>query len=70
MPHQCPGPQCPADVDDQMLSCAAHWYQVPKPLRAAVYRTWARGAGAGTPQHQAAMRTAIARMRPLAPATS
>ena len=43
-----------------MLMCPACWYQVPKPIRAAVWRTWRRGAGAGTPAHRAAMTAAIA----------
>jgi len=58
--HQCPGPGCPAEVDSSMLMCQACWYQVPKPIRAAVWRTWRRGAGAGTPAHRAAMTAAIA----------
>jgi hypothetical protein len=59
MTHQCPGPLCEAHVDPSMLMCPAHWYQVPKPIRAAVWRTWRRGAGAGTPAHRAAMAAAI-----------
>jgi hypothetical protein len=43
-----------------MLMCPQHWHQVPKPIRAAVWRAWRRGAGAGTPAHRAAMTAAIA----------
>ena len=49
MTHDCPGPGCAKEVDSSLLMCPACWYQVPKPIRAAVWRTWRRGAGAGTP---------------------
>jgi len=42
---------------------------VPRPLRIAVYRAWADGAGAGSAEHVAAMDAAVARMRPLASRT-
>jgi hypothetical protein len=60
MTHECPGPGCSAEVDSSMLMCPACWRQVPKPVRAAVWRAWRRGAGAGTPAHRAAMSAAIA----------
>jgi hypothetical protein len=50
-----------------MLACSRHWYQVPKPIRAAVYRAWRGGQGAGTEAHANAMRAAIRTMRPLDP---
>jgi len=59
--HNCPGPGCDAQVP--------YWYQVPRPLRIAVYRAWADGAGAGSAEHVAAMDAAVARMRPLASRT-
>lgn len=65
MTHQCPGPECEAQVPADMLACSRHWYQVPGPLRAAVWRAWARGEGAGSATHAAATRAAIAAMRPL-----
>jgi hypothetical protein len=40
MPHPCERPGCGATVDDGMLLCRAHWFQVPRPLRAAVWSTW------------------------------
>jgi hypothetical protein len=43
-----------------MLMCPACRYQVPKPVRAAVWRAWRRGAGVGTLVHRAAMAAAIA----------
>ena len=58
--HRCPGPLCEAEVDSSMLMCPRHWYQVPAPVRVAVWRAWRRGAGAGTPAHRAAMAAAIA----------
>jgi hypothetical protein len=58
--HKCPGPGCAQEVDSSMLMCPACWYQVPKPLRRAVWAAWNRGVCAGAPAHQAAMRAAIA----------
>lgn len=60
MTHECPAPVCSKQAGPDMLMCPRHWYQVPKPLRRAVWITWNRGAGAGTPAHLAAMRAAIA----------
>lgn len=63
--HQCPGPDCQASVSYAMLACSRHWYQVPRPIRTLVYRTWNHGLGAGSPEHTRAMELAIADMRPL-----
>jgi hypothetical protein len=65
MTHECPGPGCEVQVPAHMLACSRHWYQVPRPLRTAVWRAWDNGAGAGTPAHTEAMRRAIANMREL-----
>ena len=70
MSHPCPGPgevHNGAEVPDDMLACSRHWYQVPRTLRSAVYRTWAYGEGRGTMAHLRAMDAAIAAMTPLAP---
>lgn len=64
--HQCPGPKCGREIPFELLACSAHWYQVPRPLRAAVWRAWDGGNGAGTPAHNRTIRLAIATMRPLA----
>jgi hypothetical protein len=58
--HQCPGPECAEEVGLSVLMCSRCWYLVPKPVRAAVWRAWRRGAGAGTPAHRAAMVAAMA----------
>jgi len=42
-----------------MLMCRADWYRVPKPLRNAVWAAWRNGAGAGSPEHTAAISAAI-----------
>lgn len=63
--HQCPGPGCKASVPYAMLACRAHWYQVSRPIRALVYRTWDHGLGAGSSEHTRAMELAIADMRPI-----
>lgn len=65
MDHRCPGPDCRQQVSPEMLACSRHWYQVPRPIRRAVYAAWANGAGAGSDAHYAAMERAIASMRPL-----
>ena len=62
--HDCPGPLCGNQVDYGMLACPGHWYQIPPPIRSAVWRAWDRGAGAGSDAHTAAINAAIAAMRP------
>ena len=59
MTHECPAPDCAEQVDPGLLMCPRDWYQVPAPVRRAVWIAWNRGAGAGTPAHRAAMRAAI-----------
>lgn len=63
--HRCPGPGCAEQVPFEMLACRQHWYQVPRPVRSAVWRAWANGSGAGTAEHTAAMELAIDSMHPL-----
>jgi hypothetical protein len=58
--HLCPVGGCRAKVRRDRLMCAPHWYQVPRPLRDAVWAAWQSGAGAGTPAHTAAITAAIA----------
>jgi len=58
--HECPAELCTEQVDPDMLLCPRHWYQVPRPLRRAVWIVWHCGTGAGSPAHRAAMRAAIA----------
>jgi hypothetical protein len=61
MSHRCPRNSRPVtDVPDDKLLCPNHWYEVPKPLRRAVWIAWRRGTGAGSPAHRAAMLAAIA----------
>jgi hypothetical protein len=57
--HDCPLRRCPVTVPPERLMCRMHWYQVPKPLRDAVWATWRSGAGAGTPAHGAAIAAAV-----------
>ena len=58
--HPCPAGGCRAKVRADRLMCAPHWYQVPKPLRDAVWATWRSGEGALSPAHRAACDAAIA----------
>lgn len=62
--HKCPGPECQDQIPRAQLMCTAHWRQVPKPLQTEVYAAWARGHGAGTARHMAAIRAAIEAVNP------
>lgn len=57
--HDCPANECERQVASHMLMCGRHWRMVPQPLRRAVWAAWRNGAGAGTPEHRAAIRRAI-----------
>lgn len=57
--HECPRNGCSRQVPAHMLMCRADWYSVPKPLRDAVWAAWRNGAGAGSPEHAAAIDAAI-----------
>ena len=57
--HDCPARGCPQRVPDHMLMCRPHWYMVPKTERQAVWAAWDGGSGAGTPEHQDAIRAAV-----------
>ena len=57
--HECPVGGCKRRVAMHMLMDRDHWYMVPKPLRSAVWDAWRNGAGAGTPEHMAAIRAAV-----------
>ena len=59
MTHECPATACPVQVRGEMLMCAPHWRMVAAPVRAAVWDAWKDGAGAGTPQHFAAIEAAV-----------
>ena len=57
--HRCPVGDCPAGVHPDQLMCPRHWRLVPSPLRRALHRAWQGGAGAGSAEHQQAMRACI-----------
>jgi hypothetical protein len=60
MTHHCPAVGCTVtDVPDTHLFCREDWPRVPKPLRQAVIRAYARGAGRGSPALLAAQQAAI-----------
>jgi hypothetical protein len=66
-----PAALCTEQIDQDTLMCPHHWYQVPKPIRRAVWIAWRRSAGAGTPAHTAAIRLAVAAVnRDVVPASS
>lgn len=57
--HVCPVAGCRQRVRADRLMCRPHWYQVPRPLRDAVWAAWASGDGAGTEAHAMAITAAI-----------
>jgi len=57
--HLCPAAGCHRHVSPDRLMCRPHWYQVPRPLRDAVWATWRCGAGTGTPEHTDAILAAV-----------
>jgi hypothetical protein len=57
--HRCPVRACTTRVSPDKLMCRAHWYQVPKPIRDAVWATWRSGAGAGSEGHRLACDAAV-----------
>lgn len=63
MSHQCPKPGCTTRVPANMLACRPDWYSIPKPIRAAVWKAWNGGEGAGTAEHDAALTAAINYLR-------
>jgi hypothetical protein len=52
--HTCPAPGCPLEVSDDLLACRKHWYELPKPLRDALWRAYSDH-GRGSPAHTAAV---------------
>lgn len=60
--HDCPGPECAAQVPQHMLACRRHWFQVPRKIRMRVWDAY-HDQPNGT-EHTQAMREAIAAMTP------
>ena len=57
--HRCPIGDCRERVERERLMCPLHWRLVPCALKRAVYRAWQDGAGAGSREHQTAIRACI-----------
>ena len=57
---RCPAAGCGNQIDPTRLMCRAHWYLVPRELRDRVWATWRSGTGAQSPEHRAAVLTALA----------
>lgn len=38
--HRCAAPGCEEQIGNHLLMCRTHWYQVPKPIRDKVFRTY------------------------------
>lgn len=62
--HECPGPQCKAQISASQLMCRPHWAQVPPPLQREVYAAWDRGRGRGSDRHTQAIMAAIKAVSP------
>lgn len=66
MTHTCPIRGCDRQVPDHQLLCLPHWRQTPHHLQRELYDSWARGRGAGSPRHIAAMRACVRAVEALA----
>jgi hypothetical protein len=61
--HECPAPGCTRQVAARQVLCRDDWYRVPQRLRGALWAAWRGGAGAGSPEHYAAMADAIGALK-------
>lgn len=43
MKHLCHWPGCPLAVSPSQWGCAHHWFRLPAPIRAEIWRTYVRG---------------------------
>lgn len=43
MPHLCHALACPVEAPPKLLMCRRHWFMVPKPLQAEVWRCYRPG---------------------------
>jgi hypothetical protein len=59
-PGGCPVPGCSDSIDATRLICRRDWNLLPKKLRDQVWATWRSGEGVASPEHQLAVRRAIA----------
>lgn len=41
--HPCPAPNCPQLVQDSMLACRRHWFELPSALREGIWRAHRAG---------------------------
>lgn len=57
--HQCPAPNCTANVPQNMLACRRDWYRLPREVRNRVWAAW-YGPGPGSDEHNAAVAEATA----------
>jgi hypothetical protein len=57
--HLCPAAGCRQHISAGRFMCRTHWYQVPKPIRDAVWATWQSGTGLGRAEHTTAILAAI-----------
>jgi hypothetical protein len=57
--HQCPAMHCTRRVRQDMLTCRAHWFMIPKQLRDDVWATYAGGSGMGSIEHTEAITAAV-----------
>lgn len=56
MSHQCPRPECPRTVPDDLFACRGDWYALPRAIRDDIWRGYLDGQ---TADHAQAMADAI-----------
>jgi hypothetical protein len=60
--HSCHAPRCSVAVPPKMFACRPHWFMLPAPLRAAIWRAYRPGQEITkdpSPAYLAAARAAI-----------
>ncbi len=40
MDHKCPKDNCGEQIPSHLLACSPHWYDIPKPIRDEVNKSW------------------------------
>lgn len=60
--HECPHPQCDAEISNYIYACRQHWFELPVDIRQAITTAWRRvglGDSAGIAAHGAATAAAV-----------
>lgn len=38
--HECPHPQCDAQISNYIFACRTHWFELPVAIRSRITRAW------------------------------